>query len=210
MAKSIQDRLKHLEQTFRGCCNKLYKLITRVEDLEANTTAALLLKEDTANKSTSTSDSSSNTKFPVWSAVVSYVTSLGYQTASMVSSAISSALASFKTANYLDATSSIQNQLDSKLSIETSTTTGVNLSFTQDRVYGSLATPETGNITANVTGAKLGVTNIIIHNSGTAPTFGTQFKKLSGSGNYVTSVVNYIYVTYISSTEVIYSINQRA
>ena len=114
MAKSIQDRLKHLEQTFRGCCNELYKLITRVEDLEANTTAALLLKEDTANKSTSTSDSSSNTKFPVWSAVVSYVTSLGYQTASMVSSAISSALASFKTANYLDATSSIQTQLDSK------------------------------------------------------------------------------------------------
>lgn len=133
-----------------------------------------------------------------------------YTTSSAVASQISTALVSFKNANYLDATSSIQTQLDSKLAIETPTTTGVNISFTQDRVYGSLATPETGNITANVTGAKLGVTNIIIHNSGTAPTFSSQFKKLSGSGNYVTGVVNYIYCTYISTTEIIYSINQRA
>lgn len=89
------------------------------------------------------------------------------------------------------------------------TTTGVVISFQNDRVYGSIASPETGNITANITGAKLGVTNIIIHNSGTAPTFGAEFKKLSGSGNYVTSVVNYIYCTYITATEIIYSINQR-
>jgi len=108
-----------------------------------------------------------------------------------------------------DATSSIQTQLDSKLSIETPTTTGVSLTFATDRIYGSIATPETGNITASVTGAKLGVTNIIIHNSGTAPTFDSKFKKLSGSGSYVVSVVNYIYCTYITATEIIYSINQR-
>ena len=84
------------------------------------------------------------------------------------------------------------------------------MNFSTDRVYGTLATPETGNITADVTDAKLGVTNIIIHNSGTAPTFGSQFKKLSGSGNYVTGVVNYIYCMYISATEIIYSINQRS
>lgn len=35
-------------------------------------------KEDTTNKSTTTTDSASSVKFPVWSAVVSYVTSLGY------------------------------------------------------------------------------------------------------------------------------------
>jgi len=108
-----------------------------------------------------------------------------------------------------DATSSIQTQLDSKLTIETPTTTGVALTFATDRVYGSIASPETGNITASTTGAKLGVTNIIIHNSGTAPTFDSKFKKLSGSGSYVISVVNYIYCTYITSTEIIYSINQR-
>lgn len=104
----------------------------------------------------------------------------------------------------------LQTALDAKLSIEAPSTTGTVISFTLDKVYGTLATPETGNITADVTNANLGVTNIIIHNSGTAPTFGSQFKKLSGSGNYVTGVVNYIYCTYISTTEIIYSINQRA
>jgi hypothetical protein len=100
--------------------------------------------------------------------------------------------------------------LNLKLSIESPSTTGTVISFSTDRVYGTLASPETGNITANTTNAKLGVTNIIIHNSGTVPTFGSQFKKLSGSGNYVTGVVNYIYCTFITATEIIYSINQRS
>ena len=89
------------------------------------------------------------------------------------------------------------------------TATGAILSFITDRVYGTIASPITGNITADVTGAQLGVTNIIIHNSGTVPTFSSEYKKLSGSGNYVVSVVNYIYCTFITSTEIIYSINQR-
>jgi hypothetical protein len=89
------------------------------------------------------------------------------------------------------------------------TATGATLSFITDRIYGTIASPVTGNITADVTGAQLGVTNIIIHNSGTAPTFSSEYKKLSGSGNYIVSVVNYIYCTFITSTEIIYSINQR-
>lgn len=100
--------------------------------------------------------------------------------------------------------------LDLKLSIESQSTTGTVISFSTDKVYGTLATPETGNVTADVTNAKLGVTNIIIHNSGTVPNFGSQFKKLSGSGNYVVGVVNYIYCTFITATEIIYSINQRS
>ena len=68
-----------------------------------------------------------------------------------------------------------QTALANKLSIQANSSTGVNISFLTDTVYGTLATPETGNITADVTNAKLGVTNIIIHNSGTAPTFGSQF-----------------------------------
>lgn len=40
---------------------------------------------------------------------------------------------------------------------------GVTLSFNTDTVYGTLLTPETSSaITANVTGALLGVTDIII------------------------------------------------
>ena len=103
-----------------------------------------------------------------------------------------------------------QTALDTKLSVETTSITGTNISFTNDRIYGSLSSPETGNITANTTNGKLGVTNIIIHNSATAPTFSSQFKKLSGSGNYVVGVVNYIYCTFITATEIIYSINQRS
>ena len=103
-----------------------------------------------------------------------------------------------------------QNALDAKLSIEATSIVGTEISFTNDRIYGSLASPETANITANTTNAKLGVTNIIIHNSATIPTFGSEFKKLSGSGNYVVGAVNYIYCTFISANEIIYSINQRS
>jgi len=90
------------------------------------------------------------------------------------------------------------------------TGTGVTLFFTTDRVYGTLASPETATgVTANVTGALLGVTNILIHSGATAPTFSSEYKKLSGSGNYTTGQVNYIFATYIAPTEIIYSINQR-
>jgi len=43
-------------------------------------------KEDASNKSTSTGDSASSVKFPVWSAVVTYVTGLGYLLASTAAS----------------------------------------------------------------------------------------------------------------------------
>lgn len=106
-------------------------------------------------------------------------------------------------------TNGVTQDITGKLDILVASTTGVALTFTLDRVYGSKATPETGNLTADITGAKLGVTNIVIHNTGTAPTFDAKFKKLSGSGSYVISVVNYIYCTYIASDEIIYSIQQR-
>ncbi len=92
---------------------------------------------------------------------------------------------------------------------KTTETTGVALTFLAERVYGSIATPETGNITANVAGAVLGTTNIVVHNHSAAPTFDAKFKKLSGSGDYIVSVVNYIICVYINATEIIYSINQR-
>ncbi len=106
-------------------------------------------------------------------------------------------------------TSAIQTQLNAKLPIAAGSTTGVALTFVTDQVYGTIGSPETGNITFSTTGAQIGVTNLIIHNNGTAPTFASNMKILSGSGSYVISVVNYIFVTYVNSTEVIYSINQR-
>jgi hypothetical protein len=96
------------------------------------------------------------------------------------------------------------------LPTESSSTTGVTLSFITDSVYGTLSSPETGTtITANTTNALLGVTNIIIHSGSTSPTFSSQYKKLTGSGNYSSNTINYIFTTYITSTEIIYAINQR-
>jgi hypothetical protein len=96
------------------------------------------------------------------------------------------------------------------LPTQSSASTGVVLSFVTDTVYGTLLSPETGTtITADTTNALLGVTNILIHSGGTSPTFSSEYKKLSGSGNYTTGQVNYIFTTYITSTEIIYSINQR-
>lgn len=102
----------------------------------------------------------------------------------------------------------IVTAVKARLPIEAGSTTGTALTFLTDRVYGSEATPETGNITADVTGAKLGVTNLIIHNAGTAPTFDSKFYKLSGSGTYTLGVKNYIYCQYVSATRILYSINQ--
>ena len=88
------------------------------------------------------------------------------------------------------------------------TASGTTLTFVTYRVYGTITTPETGSISADITGGLLGVTNIVIHNSISSPTFSAVFKKLSGSGVYATSQINYIYSTYIDSTNIIYSINQ--
>lgn len=103
----------------------------------------------------------------------------------------------------------INASIDSKLPIEAPQTTGVALTFLTDSVYGTIGSPETGNITFSATGAKLGVTNLIIHNHSSAPTFAANMKILSGSGSYVINDINYIYVTYVNSTEVIYTISQR-
>ena len=95
-------------------------------------------------------------------------------------------------------------------SLAAGSSTGTILTFTDDRVYGTLSLPEAGSISADVTGGLLGVTNIIIHNNGsTGPTFSSVFRKLNGSGIYATGQINYIYCTFIESNEIIYSINQR-
>jgi len=86
--------------------------------------------------------------------------------------------------------------------------TGTVLAFSADTVYGSVATPETGNITADLTGALLGVSVLVIHNNGSPPTFGTEFHQLSGSGSYVTGDTNFIDCQYLDDTLIRYSISQ--
>ncbi|AMQ00910.1 hypothetical protein AY601_4059 [Pedobacter cryoconitis] len=103
-----------------------------------------------------------------------------------------------------------QAALNLKANIAPATTTSTVLTFSVDAICGSISTPVTGNITRSATGAIIGVVVLVIHNSGTAPTLDANFKKLTGSGNYVTGVINYIYCHYLSSTTITYCINQAS
>jgi hypothetical protein len=96
--------------------------------------------------------------------------------------------------------------LAGKQNVAAIASTGVSVQFDQPRTYGE-TTPETGNITLNATGAQRGQVALIRHNNGTAPTFGSQFKRIGGS--YVPSTLNYIFCTYVSPTEILYTISQE-
>jgi len=99
-------------------------------------------------------------------------------------------------------------QINGLVPQQTPNTTGTALTFVADTVYGSVATPVTGNITANTTGALLGVTNLIIHKASVVPTFDANFQALSSSRTYVTGNLNYIFCEYLAAGNVIYSIQQ--
>ena len=81
--------------------------------------------------------------------------------------------------------------------------------FDKDYVIGN-ATARTGNILFDFTGAKLMGTTMMLHNSGTAPTFPAQAVKLGGE--YELSENNYIYFQLTrktaSSEIVLYTISQ--
>lgn len=81
------------------------------------------------------------------------------------------------------------------------------LLFDKKRVYGSVASPCTGDIPAMVSDAKLMTDALIIHSQGIVPTFPAYFNCLSGT--YDTSKVNRIRCTYIGEGLVDYIISQE-
>ena len=83
--------------------------------------------------------------------------------------------------------------------------TGVSVAFAIPQIYNSVASPATGNITDNLTGAIIGVVQKIYHNNSVAPTFPAGWVKL-GSGTYTTSTLNIIYAEWVSGTRVEYLI----
>ena len=92
--------------------------------------------------------------------------------------------------------------------LQTAQKTGTVITFVSDSIYGTVAIPETGNITASYTGANLGTTILIIHDTGTEPTYPATWQKISGT--YSTTVTNYISAVYLDATHVKYSIYQDA
>jgi len=87
--------------------------------------------------------------------------------------------------------------------IEPLEVTSVAISFTDLTTYNSVASPGTGNITNNLTGAKKGIIQKIYHNHTSAPTFPAGWV-LRGGGIYVPSTLNIIYATFCGGTRVEY------
>jgi len=100
----------------------------------------------------------------------------------------------------------LENLGDSKMNNGALVSSGTAVKFDVGRLYGA-SSPETGNITLDATGACVGMTQIMRHNSTPAPTFSAAFKQISPN-SYVPGVINYITFLYISSSEVLYSISQ--
>jgi len=96
-----------------------------------------------------------------------------------------------------------------KLPIEVAMTTGTSISFEVDKIYGEVSNPVAGGITLDATNAKLGVTNIIVHNDASEPSYDPEFKRLKGSQDYLPSFNNYIYCTYMDASNINYTITQQ-
>lgn len=92
---------------------------------------------------------------------------------------------------------------------ETTSTTGTVISFATPQIYNTPSSPATGNITDDLTGAKIGVVQKIYHNDGTEPTYPAGWI-LIGSGTYTTGVLNLIFAEWVSGTRVEYWIIQEA
>lgn len=82
----------------------------------------------------------------------------------------------------------------------TTATTGDVISFVKSQVYNSPASPETGNITYDLIGAKIGIVQKLYHNSATPPAFPPDTVLVTG--NYVPSTLNIIELDWVSGTRV--------
>lgn len=98
--------------------------------------------------------------------------------------------------------------LDAKVS-DTEQRTGTVIAFDAQAQYGTPAAPETGNITYDATGAKLGTVQVIYHNHSTAPTVpGDWF--LMDNSRYILSTLNVIFARQSTGDRVEYWITQAA
>jgi hypothetical protein len=90
---------------------------------------------------------------------------------------------------------------------EATQATGTVIDFTTAKVYNLWNAPATGNITNNLTGARMGVVQKIYHNHTIAPTTPAGWV-LVGEGFYVPSTLNIINAEWVSGTRVEYWITQ--
>lgn len=109
--------------------------------------------------------------------------------------------------NYVDGvTSAIQPQINSKTTTTLTASTGSAIAFDIPRRYGTTASPITGNITYNSTGAVVGQVQTMIHNDSSEPTWGSEFDIISGA--YVTGTDNKIMMFLVETGGIWVTISQ--
>lgn len=81
-------------------------------------------------------------------------------------------------------------------------TTGTVISFDSSKIYNSVASPATGNITDDLTNSRIGIVQKIYHNDTTLNVPVTWVKL--GSTSYSSSVLNIIFAEWVSGTRVEY------
>ena len=86
---------------------------------------------------------------------------------------------------------------------EATTATTTTINFTGQTIYYNAGSPATGNITQDLTGAKLGLIQKIYHNDATEPTYPGMWV-LMGDAIYFTSQLNIIYAEWAGGSRVEY------
>jgi hypothetical protein len=90
---------------------------------------------------------------------------------------------------------------------KSSASTGSTIQFDTDRIYNSIASPTTGAMTNDLTGAQIGVVQKIYYNHSTTNPFPAGWVRL-GSKTYTPSALNIIYAEWVGSSRVEYWISQ--
>lgn len=80
--------------------------------------------------------------------------------------------------------------------------TGVLITFETNKIFNLPTAPATGNITNDLTGAKIGIVQKIYHNNSSAPTFPGGWVNIGGT--YTNSVLNIIFAEWVEGSRVEY------
>jgi|GEM_PF-3365184 len=91
---------------------------------------------------------------------------------------------------------------DLEESITVQNATGVSITFDTNKIFNLPTAPGTGNITNDLTGAKIGIVQKIYHNNSSAPTFPAGWVNIGGT--YTNSVLNIIFAEWVESSRVEY------
>jgi hypothetical protein len=86
--------------------------------------------------------------------------------------------------------------------VDAGTVTDTSIAFDKVSIYNE-ATPATGNLTDDLTGARIGIVQKIYHNATVAPVPPAGWVKL-GTGSYTPSTLNIIFAEWVSGTRVEY------